>query len=225
MWYDCFKRPRCTATSTTNLCSASYASWQRGTARICRCATAAERWAAAAVDRYFRRHGAQQQTRRSSAPRPSDETDAQTDRQTDERTPDSFTDPRSLTTLLGQCRQIWFRYSMKFSSSRGRLLTKCSFTFTVTSLLADRALPDRLPCLADSNFVIPTARIVCEAKSMKRYGVRPSVCLSVRLSQHGPTTANSLLHVCCCEPGRQEISIDCWSSGECGQCHVVSVRK
>ena len=75
---------------------------------------------------------------------------------------------------------------MKFSSSRGRLLTKCSFTFTVTSLLADRALPDRLPCLADSNFVIPTARRVREAKSMKRYDVRPSavhlsVCPSVHL--------------------------------------------
>jgi len=32
--------------------------------------------------------------------------------------------------------------------------------------------------------------------------------LSVCLSQHGPTAANPLLQVCCCEPGRQEMSID-----------------
>ena len=44
---------------------------------------------------------------------------------------------------------------------------------------------------------------------MKRYGVRPSVCVS----QQGPTAANPLLDVCCCGPGGQEISIDCCSSG------------
>jgi len=58
----------------------------------------------------------------------------------------------------------------------------------------------------------------------------------VRLSQHGHTAANPLLQVCCSGPGRQEISIDCMQactthsgaapmSGECGQCHVVSVRR
>ena len=61
----------------------------------------------------------------------------------------------------------------------------------------------------------------------------PSVRLSVRLSQHEPTAANPLLQVCCCGPGRQEISIHrCMAgaqqhrhaAGKCGQCHVVSVR-
>ena len=36
-------------------------------------------------------------------------------------------------------------------------------------------------------------------------------CLSVCLSQHGPTAANPLLQVCCCGLGGQEISIDCGS--------------
>ena len=41
-----------------------------------------------------------------------------------------------------------------------------------------------------------------------------SSCPSACLSQHdGPTAANPLLQVCCCGPGRQEISIDCSSSG------------
>ena len=51
---------------------------------------------------------------------------------------------------------------------------------------------------------------------MKRYGVR-SVCLS--------TAANQLLQVCCCGPGGREISTDAAAAGECGQCHVVSVRR
>jgi len=52
-----------------------------------------------------------------------------------------------------------------------------------------------------------------------------SVCLSVCLSQHGPQQRSLLLW-----PGRQEMSIDCCTAhscsaaGECGQCHVVSVR-
>jgi len=53
----------------------------------------------------------------------------------------------------------------------------------------------------------------------------PFVCPSICLSQHGLTAANPLLQVCCCWPGKHEISIDCGGSGnECGQCHVVSVR-
>jgi len=53
-----------------------------------------------------------------------------------------------------------------------------------------------------------TARTVRGTGSMKRYGVRPSVCVS----QQGPTAANPLLDVRCCGPGGQEISIDCSSS-------------
>jgi len=55
-------------------------------------------------------------------------------------------------------------------------------------------------------------------------------CLSVCLSQHGPTAANPLLRICCCGPGGQELSIDCCrrsaaSAGECGHCHDVSIRR
>jgi len=57
--------------------------------------------------------------------------------------------------------------------------------------------------------IIGRARIVWGAGSMKRYGVRLSVCLS----QHGRTAANTELQVCCCGPGGQEISIDCCSIG------------
>jgi len=39
------------------------------------------------------------------------------------------------------------------------------------------------------------------------------VCLSIRLSHHGPTAANPLLQVWCRGPGGQEISIDCFNSG------------
>jgi len=59
---------------------------------------------------------------------------------------------------------------------------------------------DKLP---KGSTVIGIAHIVCEAGSMKRYGVRPSLCSSV-FFMHG------LLEVCCCEPGGQEISIDCY---------------
>ena len=38
-------------------------------------------------------------------------------------------------------------------------------------------------------------------------------CPSVRLSKQGRAAANPLLQVCCCEPGGQEIWIDCCSSG------------
>jgi len=49
-------------------------------------------------------------------------------------------------------------------------------------------------------------------------------CPSVCLSQHGPTTANPQLQVCCRGHGGPEISIAAAATGECGQCHVVSVR-
>ena len=47
---------------------------------------------------------------------------------------------------------------------------------------------------------------------MKRYGVRPTVCPSV-CSSVVPQQHPTLLHVCCCGPGGQEISIDFCSSG------------
>ena len=51
----------------------------------------------------------------------------------------------------------------------------------------------------------------------------PSVCPSVCLFQHGPTAAGLLtVGVCSCGPGGREILMDCC---ECGQCHVVSVRR
>ena len=62
---------------------------------------------------------------------------------------------------------------------------------------------DKLP---KGSTVIGIAHIVCEAGSMKRYGVRPSLSSSVSF-MHG------LLEVCCWGPGGQEISIDCCSSG------------
>ena len=50
------------------------------------------------------------------------------------------------------------------------------------------------------------------------HSMRSRVCLTVRCpsacrSQHGPTSANQLLYVCCCWPGGQEISIDCCTVG------------
>ena len=58
--------------------------------------------------------------------------------------------------------------------------------------------------------IVGTAHIVCGAGFTKRYGVRPF--------QHGPKAANPLLQVCCCGPGRQEISIAAAAcgAGECG---------
>jgi len=47
--------------------------------------------------------------------------------------------------------------------------------------------------------VIVTAGVVCGKGSVKRYGIRPSVCPSMRHSF--------------CGPGGQEILIDCCSSG------------
>ena len=44
--------------------------------------------------------------------------------------------------------------------------------------------------------------------------------LSVCLSQHGPTAANPLLHVCCCGPSGQEISVDCCTAGTMAQLSV-----
>jgi len=60
--------------------------------------------------------------------------------------------------------------------------------------------------------IIGTACIICGAGSMKWYSVHPSVCPSIWSSHNGPTAANPLLQICCCGPGRQELSIDCCSS-------------
>jgi len=46
-----------------------------------------------------------------------------------------------------------------------------------------------------------------------RLFVCPSVCLSVPVRTHSSKPAAALLQVCCCGPGRQEILIDCCSSG------------
>ena len=46
-------------------------------------------------------------------------------------------------------------------------------------------------------------------RGRKRYGDRVSICLSIYLSQHGPTAANQLLQVC----SRQETLIDRCCSG------------
>jgi len=66
-----------------------------------------------------------------------------------------------------------------------------------------------------SYLLIGTDCTVCGAWSMKWYGVCPSICVLICLSQHGPTTAN----LRCCGPDGQEISIDCCNSG--GQMRAV----
>jgi len=73
---------------------------------------------------------------------------------------------------------------------------------------------------------IGTARIVCGAGSMK--AVLPLVRLSVPAWAHSSKPAAAILLLWA---SGQEISIDCCSmqqrhaAGECGQCHVVSVRQ
>jgi len=47
-------------------------------------------------------------------------------------------------------------------------------------------------------------RIVCEAGSTKRYGVRPPVCSSIRPSA-AFSSCSSVRRVCCCGPGGLEI--------------------
>ena len=64
------------------------------------------------------------------------------------------------------------------------------------------------------------AYIIYRAGFIKRYGVRPSVCLS----QHGLTAVNPLLQVTDVGPaGRIYRSIAAEVAGECG--HVVSVHR
>ena len=51
-------------------------------------------------------------------------------------------------------------------------------------------------------------------------------CPSVCLSQYGPTAAKPQLQVCCCgRAGRRYRSISAAVAGECGQCHVFSIRR
>ena len=73
--------------------------------------------------------------------------------------------------------------------------------------------------------LIGTAHVVCGAGSINRRGVRLSVRPSVRLSVPF-ASCSSVLRVCCCGPGEQGTSINCYSvrAAECGQCHVVSVH-
>ena len=70
-----------------------------------------------------------------------------------------------------------------------------------------------------------TARTTRGAGSTKRYGVRPSVCLSV------PAWAQQQQQTRCCRfaavspASRRYRSITAAAAGECGQCHVVSVSR
>ena len=70
-----------------------------------------------------------------------------------------------------------------------------------------------------------------------RSSVRPSVCLSVRLSVSSGRRSTPLWDRCC-GPGDQKISIDCCTAGgqqqlrrstarssKCGECHAVSWRR
>ena len=52
----------------------------------------------------------------------------------------------------------------------------------------------------NAKYISNTARIVCAAGAMKRYGVRPSVRLSVCLSVPF-ARCGSVRRVCCCGPG------------------------
>ena len=76
---------------------------------------------------------------------------------------------------------------------------------------------------------IRTVRIVCGAGSMKRYGVRPSVrpfvCPSVCPSM-GPQQQTPCCRFAAVDPvGSKYRLIAAAAAGECGQCHVVSVRR
>jgi len=55
---------------------------------------------------------------------------------------------------------------------------------------------------------IGTVRIVCGAGSMKRYGARSSVRLSVPFVR-----CNSVRRVCCCGLGGHKILIEFWTTG------------
>jgi len=81
---------------------------------------------------------------------------------------------------------------------------------------------DLLLVLIVDEWIFGTARILCRAWSMKRYRVRLSVSLSVRLSQHGPHSSSRFAAVGPAD--RIYRSISAAAAGECGQCHVVSVR-
>jgi len=61
--------------------------------------------------------------------------------------------------------------------------------------------------------IVDTAPIACAAASMKLLTVRLSVCLSVRPSVPSFGCSTLLRRVCCCGPGIQEISIDCYTAG------------
>ena len=97
--------------------------------------------------------------------------------------------------------------------------------------LKPHALRDQLKLQYSWSVTLLTLPLpACRAGSIKRYrcaSVRPSVCLSVPAWTHSSQPAYQLLQVCCCGLDGQEISVDCCSmaAGECGQWHVVSVRR
>jgi len=80
-----------------------------------------------------------------------------------------------------------------------------------------KELSNRMRCVVNVSghynlqYVVGTAHIVCGAGSMKRYGVRTSVCTSRCTQQQ--TRCCRFAAVGCCGPGGQEISIDCCTAG------------
>jgi len=65
------------------------------------------------------------------------------------------------------------------------------------------------PCMhihRNKLYIVDAARIVCGAGSMKRYGVRLSVPAAI-------VRYSSVQRICCCGPGRQELSIYCCTAG------------
>jgi len=90
---------------------------------------------------------------------------------------------------------IWFFFRV--------VVLKCLFIFKslVTCPLSHWLIVASKPLIR--LLLIGITHVVCGAGSMKRHGVRPSVCVS----------SNPLLQVCCCGPGGQEIAIDSCSSG------------
>ena len=76
------------------------------------------------------------------------------------------------------------------------------------------------PLFKFAHAVIGTTPTVCGAGSMKRYGVRRSVCLS-RSSAAAACGGFAVVG----PAGRRYQSIAAAAASSCGQCHVVSVRR
>ena len=73
-----------------------------------------------------------------------------------------------------------------------------------------------------STVLVGTARIACRAGSVKRYGVCPSVC--PRMGPQQQTAAVGLLLLVRRAGDIYRLLQQRRAVGDCGQCHVVSVR-